>query len=106
MPYLSNNTELKIKKNEDSLKKLIIEIELLQKETEQLFTDLNICPLQLESHLENQANFTKEDWEALQDHKLKLDQKFETVNSQVVDPLKAIKTRNDMRASQNWLYVR
>lgn len=106
MPYLSNNVELKIKKNEDSLKKLIIEIELLQKETEQLFIDLNICPLQLESHLENPANFTKEDWAALQEHKTKIDQKFEMVNNQVVDPLKATKTRNDMRASQNWLYVR
>lgn len=104
MPFFHNN-ELKHKRNEETLKNLLAEFEQLKKQTDQLFNDLNICPDQFSKHLENSDNFTQEDWEKLQDHKIKLDQKLDLASHQV-DPLKVSKTRTEMRAAQNWLFVR
>jgi hypothetical protein len=105
MPYL-NNTEQKAQKNETTLKNLINEIEHLHLETQKLFSDLNICPDQFAAHIENPENFTQAEWDRLQEHKKKLDQKLDLSSNPVADPLKTRKALSDLHNSRNWLFVR
>jgi len=105
MPYL-NNLEQKIQKNESTLKNLVNEIEHLHQETQKLFSDLNISPEQFSSYIENPDNFTQAEWDRLQDHKNKLDQKLDLSTDHTTDPSKTKKAFADLNMSRNWLFVR
>jgi hypothetical protein len=101
-----NNSEQQAQKNETTLKNLIREIEHMHQETQKLFSDLNICPDQFEAHIDNPENFTQAEWERLQDHKKKLDQKLDLSANNQSDPIKTRNAFSDLHNSRNWLFVR
>lgn len=105
MPYF-NNLEQKIQKTENTLNNLIKEIENLHQENQKLFSELNICPEQFSSYLENPDNFTQTEWDRLQEHKKKLDQKLDLSKNHIADPSQTRKAFNEIHASRNWLFVR
>ncbi len=107
MPFFNKDTiDQKIEKNEIALKKLITDIERLELETAKTFEDLGITQDQFVNYLENPEHFTESEWNDLEEHKKKLNQKLDLSINHINDPCKAAKTRADMRLSQNWLFVR
>lgn len=107
MPFFNQeNIEQKIQKNETALKKLLSDIERLEQETAKTFEDLGLTPDQFTEYLENPEHFNETEWHDLQEHKKKLNQKLDLSISHMNDPTKASKSRDDLRLSQNWIFVR
>lgn len=103
MPFLSNK-EQDSTKNEIALKKLIHEIDNLKEETDKMFQELQICPVEFASFLQNPKNFTEQEWNALQQQRKDLDQTLSISHN--ANPLETKKAFNELHMSRNWLFVK
>lgn len=100
------NHESQILSNETRLKKLLIEIEALQKETDSLFSELNMTPEQFAAYVENKENFSPSEWEMLQEQQKKLDEKLSLSLESIQNPKKTRQAFQDLNNSRNWLFVK
>lgn len=98
--------EEQILSNEAQLKKLLIEIEALQKQTNELFSELKMTPEQFAAYVENKENFSPSEWEMLQEQKKKLDQKLTLSLNSIKNPQKTRQAFEDLNNSRNWLFVK
>jgi len=112
MPFLHNfedqtsEREALVEKNESTYRELLTQVTTLQEKTKELFDTLNICPEQFAAFIENPANFSPREWEAIEAEKKKLDEKLDLSLAHVRDPIKAQKSFENFSNSRNWLFVR
>lgn len=112
MPFLHNfedqtgEKDALLEKNESTYQELLTQVTNLQDKTKELFDTLGICPEQFAAFIENPANFSTEEWEAIEAEKKKLDEKLDLSLDHVRDPIKAQKNFEDFSQSRNWLFVR
>lgn len=104
---LSNDTtEEKLKINEKKLRELAIRLESLDSEIHGFLNELNVTPEQLSAFVSCKDNFTDDNWEELQQQKMKLDQKLDVEIKNVRDPLKSKKALASLNVARHWLHVR
>lgn len=92
--------------NEVLLKKLLAEIEILKKESDALFNELNMTPEQFAAYVENKENFSPAEWEMLQEEHKKLDEKLSLSLEHIRNPQKTRQAFQDLNMSRNWLFVK
>lgn len=93
--------------NQDKLmNELEIRNETLDEQVKAFFAELNLTPQQLHAFVDNPDNFSKENWEAMQQQKQKLDAKLQLDLQNIRDPLKTKKTYANRKVDQHWLFVR
>lgn len=102
----SDKLEAQIINNERKLKELTIQIENIQRETHELFNELNICPIHFAAFIENKDNFSESDWIMLQEQKKKLDEKLDLAMNNLPDLAQRRKALNELNMSRNWLFVK
>lgn len=95
-----------IQKNEKAIQELSIRIEALNNDIDELLNELKVKPAQLTAFIENKANFSDENWEALQAQRKTLDEKLlrELVN--ISNPKKTRESFKQMNVQPHWLFVR
>lgn len=98
--------EAHIQKNTLAIEELAIRIETLNRDVESLYKELNVSADQLTAFLNNQSNFTEENWNAILQQRKELDEKLlrELVN--VSNPIKTKKTYAERNVQPHWLFVR
>jgi DNA repair exonuclease SbcCD ATPase subunit len=103
---LWNRDELEdqIDSNEKKLKALLARLEEVDQEVDQLFTDLDVLPEQIQSFIENKENFTEDNWAEIQ---RQLAEQKTLATETVVDKTRVrqvYKERSQIRP--NWMFVR
>ena len=98
--------EAHIQKNEKAINELLIKIEVLNKDVEALLTELNVSPAQLTAYIENEKNFTTDNWNTLQDQQKQLNEKLLRDLLNIRNPKKAKESFKQMHVQPHWLYVR
>ena len=104
--FFSNKQEQKSEANEVKIKKLSLEIETLDLETNNLLQHLQVTPEQLTQFIENKENFSSKNWDELQEQKKKLDAKLTLDLESIPNPLKVQKKYVERNVGQHWLYVK
>jgi len=99
-------TEQQTQTNKLKLKQLLLEIERLQEESRQLFADLDICPEEFSRDVENKDNYSDEEWDTLQQEKVKLDQKLDLSLSNVRNTAQTKSAFAELYMSRNWIPMR
>lgn len=100
------NLEKVIIKNDLSLQELMIRIDSLDREVKTLLSELSITPEKLSTFIDNQDNFTDENWQELQKQRQLLDEKLSKELLNVRDPRKVKKHQDDRNVQRHWLFVR
>jgi hypothetical protein len=101
-----HNVEKTITKHDLSIQELLIRIDSLDREVKVLLSELNISPEKLSVFVDNQANFTEENWQELQKQRQLLDEKLSKELSNIRDPRKVKKHQDDRHIQRHWLFVR
>jgi len=96
----------KEKSREKQIKELTIRMDNLDREVDKLLKDLDVTSEQLTSYVQNQENFTQENWQQLQEHKKQLIEKLDRELDNVQDPLQTKKAYTERQVGNNWLFVR
>lgn len=95
---------------EQNPEKKITELEIrnhkLDRDTLDLLKELKVTPEQLSLFLKESENFTKLDWEKMQNEREKIDQKLQTELKSFRNPLKSQKTQQERNINNHWLFVR
>lgn len=89
-----------------AITKLAIEIEALNRQTEELFEELNITPAQLNAYLQNKDASSDEAWTILMEQRKELDDQIEKALSNVRNPVKAKQSLTSLNVPSYWLHVR
>lgn len=105
MPFLSNMQQ-NSENHEIALKKLCIEIENLQRESEKIFSDLGISAEEFLSYTSNQDNFSESEWKELENKKEEWNENLNFLLNQTVEVKKTAKTREELAVHQHFLFVR
>lgn len=98
--------EKQVEKNAQTIRELAIQIENINRQTEELLKELNVSPDQLTTFINNKDAFSEENWNALTAQRKALDEKLLLELANVRNPLKAKKTFQDRQVQPHWLFVR
>jgi hypothetical protein len=98
--------EKQIQKNEKGMRELSIRIENLNRQVNELLTELNVTPEQLTALIEKKENFTEDNWSELLKQKQALDEKLQRELKNIRDPSKAKKTFAERKVEKHWLFIR
>lgn len=91
----------KIEKQENELSKIEKEVKSLKKQTEKLFSKLNISEKDIESYLDKN-NFSKEEWKQMQRERKKLENALEQETENVDHPSRKEKAFKDLKNIGPW----
>jgi DNA-binding transcriptional MerR regulator len=92
---------------DQQLKKLEIEIEAMQKESQEHLEEVGLSIEEIGEYIENPNNFSKKTWETLQFHLRRLDEKLETDLQQIANPKKIAEAYKEQRDNAvHWVPVR
>lgn len=98
--------DAQIQKNALAIQELEIRIEALNRDVEALLNELNVSPKQLTAFLENESNFSKEDWRTLTEQRKALDEKLLRELLNISNPKKTQATMKQRHVQPHWLFVR
>ena len=101
------NLESQSTKNDLTLQELLIRIDGLDRQVKAFMDEIDICPQQVSSYVNNPDNFTQENWEQLENQRKKLDEKLNVELRNIRNPKNA-KREYSARAGvqQHWIFVR
>lgn len=103
---LEDQLEKQIEKNIQIAKQLSIEIENLNRQSDELLKELKVSPDQLSTFIDRQDAFTEEDWNALLTERKKLEEKLLLALAQVRNPKKTAAATKSLNVAPHWLFVR
>jgi hypothetical protein len=95
-----------IGENEKKTKELEIKMETLGREEEEFLKTLKVTPEQLTVYIENEDNFSREDWTSLLQERKKLDEKLQRELENIRDPQKLQKAYSERIIDNRWLYIK
>lgn len=98
--------EKQVEKNAKILQELTIQIEILNRQTDELLKELNVSHEQLTAFVGNKDAFTEDNWNDLVAQKKALDEKLLKALVNVRNPIKAKKAYQDRHVQPHWLFVR
>lgn len=98
--------EKQVEKNAQTIKELAIQIENINRQTEELLKELNVSPEQLTAFISNKEAFSEENWNTLTEQRKSLEEKLLLELASVRNPLKTKKTYQDRHIQPHWLFVR
>jgi hypothetical protein len=98
--------EAHIQKNALAIQELSIRIEALNRDVDELFSQLRVSPEQLTAFIENKDNFSEENWNALLEQRKALDEKLLRELLHVSNPKKTQQSFKSMNVQPHWLFVR
>lgn len=98
--------EAHIQKNELAIQELAIRIEALDRDVNQLLTQLNVSPDQLTTFIGNKDNFSEENWNTLLEQRKALDEKLLRELLNVSNPQKTKESLKTLNVQRHWLFVR
>lgn len=102
----SQDPENYSKKNEALLRELMYRSDELGIEEDKFFKELDIHPEQIAKFIEKPENFTPDNWNQMQEHKKKLDEKLDLSLKNIKNPLKTKKTYQNNIIDNRWLFVK
>jgi chromosome segregation ATPase len=105
-PDSEQKLEQNIAKTNISIQQLMIHMEGLDREIQELLGELHVTPQQLSVFIENEQNFTQENWSELQQQRKILDEKLMTFLSNVKDLRKTTKAHKERHVQNHWLFVK
>jgi len=89
-----------------AIEKLELEIEAINRKTDELYQELNVKPEQMKCFLETEKAFTEENWVELQTLQKTLEDKLERDLANIRNPNKTKQNRASLNVRQHWLFVR
>lgn len=98
--------EVHMQKNALAIQELNIRIEALDRDIKALLNELNVSPQQLSIFLENQNNFSGENWQTITEQRKALDEKLLRELMNISNPKKTQKTFKQRHVQSHWIYVR
>lgn len=101
-----NEVEAHIQKNDLAIKELAIRIEALDRDVNDLLTQLSVSPDQLTTFIENQENFSDNNWKSLLEKRKALDEKLLKELLNVSNPKKRKEALKSLQVQPHWLFVR
>lgn len=101
-----NTIEAHLQKNALAIQELEIRIEALNRDVEALLSELNVSPKQLTTFIEDQTNFSQENWETLMQQRKALDEKLLRELLNVSNPKKTQAAFKQRQVQPHWLFVR
>lgn len=97
----------KLEKLLQKSKELAIMNESLDRDTNTLLEELNVSPQQLTSFIEDQSNFTEDNWEELQRERDKLEKKLQTELENISNPTKTKQVYSERQhIDHRWIYAK
>lgn len=87
--------------NEKKIRELSIQAEALNKEINNFYAELNICPATLAEFSKNKENFSSETWEELQHQRQLLDEKLV-----IQEQTQTKRHHEDRNIARHWIPVR
>lgn len=97
------------KKRDRALLELMLHHEKLNRDIESLFKELNVCPEQLTTYIENPKNFPGKNWDKLQEEKQKLHDSLEKKLAELKQkqqPSPQKLPKNSASPANHWIFVR
>lgn len=88
------------------IKELSIRNENLDREAIAFLEELKVTPEQLTIFIEDEENFTGENWKELQKERDKLEQKLQTEIRSMRNPLEVKKAYSERKIDNHWLFVK
>ncbi len=104
--YSEEEIEARLNKQELDAKALALRIERLDLQVQELMEELKVDPNQLNTFIENQSNFTEENWDELRLLRQGLEEKLQRELDNIRNPLKAKETQASRRVDPSWLFIR
>lgn len=102
-----DTVQIKIQQKKQKMRELTIHLEKLDREYQQLLQDVDLSPDQIQTYMDDPANFSKPIWEKLQLEKKKLDEKLNLSLNNVKNTKKIEQTFSERGAIQrHWIFVR
>jgi len=107
MFFEERNLQDKIESNEKKIKGLEQLVEGLDRDTKELFNEIQLSPDEIHQFISNKKNFTDSEWEQLQEQRKSADEKVKRELSAVTDPRIVKETMASSKNIQrHWLHVR
>ena len=101
------NLESQSTKNVLTLQELLIRIDGLDRQVKAFMDELDICPKQISSYVNNPNNFTKENWEELEKQRKMLDEKLDLELRNIRNPKNTMNSYSARAGvQQHWIFVR
>ena len=82
------------------------QLEQLDQKIEELLCELKVSPEQLTAFLQDNENFTEENWQQLLQQKQEMQAKLERELAQICNPAKLKQTYKSRCIPPHWLFVR
>ena len=103
----NNNHEEIVLQNERKLNELQQNLEKSRQEYQSLLEELQLSPEQLAHFVNNQDNFSAQEWKAIQEEHQKLDVKLNLELNEIRNPQKAKQVQQEQsQIRPHWLFVR
>jgi hypothetical protein len=103
----NNNFENNEAVSEKKIKELTIQFERMEREYNQLVSDLQIDLTKIGEFLDNKGNFDEDSWKAMEEFKKGLDEKYQVMMNQKTDQLKSKSSWDNLKALRpHWIPVR
>lgn len=92
--------------NEKKIKELTIKADALNKEIENFYSEIAICPKKLADFSRKEENFFPEAWKELEKQRAMLDEKLSMQIKDIRNPLEAKGRYEDRNIARHWIPVR
>lgn len=92
--------------HEKKVQELAIRLENIEREVSELMNELKVTSEQVTIFINDQNNFTSENWQELQNQRQILEEKLQREIANIRDPQKMKKKQAERNIGQHWLYVR
>lgn len=103
---LNKKLETQIQQQEKNIQELQIKLEGIDREITTFLQEFNITAEKLSQFIENQANFTQENWETLQKQRQTLNEKLNLALSNIRNPIKTKRNYSSLHVQRHWIPVR
>ncbi|MEI8125996.1 MAG: hypothetical protein WCG42_09590 [Parachlamydiaceae bacterium] len=104
--FSDDQRESHIEKNNILIEELSIKIDALDRDVENLLNELEVSPEQLTTFLNDQNNFTPNNWSELLNQRKTLNEKLLRSLANIANPKKAKKSHTDRNIPSHWIFVR
>lgn len=95
--------EKKIEVNEKKFQDLLIKVAEMDRETDEIFAQLEVTPAQINQFLSDEKNFSQECWDEIQRQMAEIDKKATTCRD-ISQVRRAYKERAEIQ--RQWIFVR
>lgn len=101
--FSKDHVKSKIEDNEKSIEELLEKIEQADRETAEIFEELDLSPSQIEQLLSSRENFSDADWKKIQQQVDEMEERL-TFQRDITKTRSRYKERSQVQ--QQWIYVR